>query len=416
MRILIITQYFPPEIEAGGFRMYDFGQRLVAKGHEICILTGMPNFPMGIKPKGYRYKLFRYEYTKGLHIFRSYVYPTKNTGLFKRLVNYFSFAVSSIIASVMIPKVDVVICTSPPLFSGIPGLVISKLRGVPFVFDVRDIWPKAAIGLGLITNPSVIKLLEKLEECLYRHADRVVVVTSGYGDSISQKGISVDKIAHISNGVDTELIKAGEKQNRVRKELGIEGKFIALYAGTHGVSQGLQTLLEAARTLEIHKDIVFILIGEGAEKDALKQQAAKEKLGNILFLDQVPKSEIVDYLVAADICVVLLRKLDIFLETVPSKIYEFMAAEKPIVLGVYGEAEKILKEAQAGISFEPENADELVEAIMKVKSDPELMKQFGRNGRIAAEQKFSRHVLARKYEKTIYQLVGKKETVKWAER
>jgi glycosyltransferase involved in cell wall biosynthesis len=299
-----------------------------------------------------------------------------------------------------------VIATSPPLFSGISGVVISRfLRRIPLIFEVRDIWPESAVVLGLLTNKRIIRFLEKMEESFYKHAARVVVVTSGIAESLAKRGIDKEKIIHISNGVDIESIKPGAKAGVIRKKLGIEDKFVVLYAGTHGVAHGLSTLLEAAGKLKARKEIVFVMIGDGAEKELLKEQAARDKLDNVLFLDPVPKSEIADYIFAADTCVVLLKKLDLFRGAMPSKLYEFMAAEKPILLGINGEARDMLEKAQAGIYFKPEDSDDLAEAVLRMKSNPKLAIKYGKNGRIEARQSFSHETLASKYEHNLNSLL-----------
>ncbi len=408
MKILFISQYFPPEIEAGAFRVHEISKLFSSYGHKVTILCGMPNFPTGEIPASYRRKFIVRENMNGVDIVRTCVYPTKNKGLIKRIINYFSFIISATLTGMFLARFDVVIATSPPLFTGIIGIFISRIKNVPLIFEVRDIWPESAETLGLISNKWVLRLLQSLEKLIYRMSSMIIVVTKGYVDNLTKKGVLQEKLRVIPNGVDIDCPKKTIGESEILEKLNVTEKFVVLYAGTHGVSQGLSTLINCANLLKKFKDIVFLLVGDGADKDALIAYSDRLKLKNVFFINQIRREEMHKIMVRSNLNVVPLKKNHLFSSVVPSKLYESMAFGKPIVLGVEGEAREILKTAKAGVCIRPENAVDMKEAILSFYNDRNFAFECGINGREFVEKNYSRKILAKKYEKVIQTLIKDK--------
>lgn len=408
MKILFVSQYFPPEIEAGAFRVSEISKLFSSYGHKVTVLCGMPNFPTGEIPAFYRKKFIVRESINGVDIVRIWVYPTKNDGLVKRIINYFSFIISATSTSMFLDRFDVVIATSPPLFTGVIGVFISRIKNIPLIFEVRDVWPESAEALGLLTNKWVLRFLQGIEKFIYRMSSMVVVVTKGYIENLIKKGVLREKLRVISNGVDIDCPKNTTGEGKILEKLNVSGKFIVLYAGTHGVSQGLLTLINCANLLRKFKDIVFLLVGEGADKDALMSYNARLKLKNVFFINQIAREKLHKIMACSNLSVVLLKKNPLFLSVVPSKLYESMAFGKPIVLGVEGEAKEILETAKAGICIRSENEVDMKEAILSFYNDRNFAVECGINGREFVEKNYSRKMLAKKYENAIQMLIKDK--------
>ncbi len=410
MRILYASQYYPPEMGAPASRVSQLARAWAADGHDVTVLTGFPNHPTGIVPPEYRGRPYiRTEDDHGVRVVRAPIYAAPNKGRVRRSLNYVSYAASASAIGPWLPRPDVVIGTSPQFLTAVAGYWIARARRVPFVFEVRDLWPRSIVEVGAMpANSPIIRALEQAEMFLYRHADRIVVVTDSFVEEISARGIDRSRISVVKNGVDLGMFSPGPRDNAVRRQLGLEGKFVATYVGTHGMAHGLGTLLDAAALLKGDDRFRLVLVGEGADKAQLMARAQAEGLTNVLFIGQQPHAAIPDYVRAADVTVVLLKAKDLFKTVIPSKIFEFMGAARPIVIGVDGEARQIVEASGGGVFVPPESAERLVAELRRLADQPALAQAMGECGRAYVEQNFSRAVLARRYLDILAEVAGGK--------
>jgi glycosyltransferase involved in cell wall biosynthesis len=405
MKILFLTQYCPPEVGAPQNRIFEFAKQLKKFNHEITILTAMPNYPKGEIFEEYRGKKIVEEELDGIKIVRTSIYATKDKSFTKRLRNYLSFTFSSVLTgSKYIDNQDVIITESPPLFLGWSGYVLSKQKKAKFVFNVSDLWPESAVKLGVLNNKMLIKFSTWLEEFSYRKAHAVTGQTRGIVNNIVERGFDANKVHLITNGVDTEFFKRENRDEEFRKELGIDGKFSICYAGIHGIAQGLEVVIEAADILRNYEDIQFLFFGDGPEKQQLIQMVKEKSLNNVKFLPVQSKPKMPRIIASMDATIIPLKKLDLFKGALPSKMFEALSSELPIVLAVEGEAEKLINDAQAGITVEPENPKAIADAVLKLYKDPELSRKLGGNGRKYVMENYAREAIARKLEKILLEL------------
>jgi colanic acid biosynthesis glycosyl transferase WcaI len=395
MRILFVSQYYPPEIGALAARASELCQFWANAGHEVSVLTVFPNYPHGIIPEQYRGKRYVREREKGVNIHRTYIKAGHYGGIFNRVLSYFSFLYSGIwYGRKITDPQDIIIASSPPIFVAVIGYALSRIKRLPFIFEVRDLWPESIIQVGGVRNSLIIGILKWLERFLYNRAKYIVVVTESFRTYITAMGQPADKISIIKNGVDIDFFKPDpshvQKYDKKAFQVG--------YVGNHGMAQGLNTLLEAAEILQPRSNIIFRLVGDGAEKPRLRELARAKELTNIEFLDSVSKQELVHIYMELDVVVVPLRKLELFAGVIPSKIFEIMAMQKVICLGVPGEVKTlVIDKAEAGIFFEPENAGDLARQIVYLIENPVVAKQLGENGREYVCRYYSRKELARQY-------------------
>ena len=402
MKILYISQYFPPEMGAPSARAVELSQHWAAAGHQVTVLTGFPNHPTGVVPPEYRSRLRRLiarENVGGVEVLRTWLLPFPNRKAYQRMLNYGSFFLSAALAGSFAPRPDVVIATSPQLLVGLSGWWIARMKRVPFVFEVRDLWPEslAAVGMGR-ENSILYRVLAQVARFLYRQADRVVVVTPAFEDYLVKRGSAArSKVAVIENGVETELFSP-QPAPVLRRELQLENKFVVSYIGTLGMAHGLDTIISAAAILQrTDPNVFFLLVGEGADKEKIMARAQAQSLPNIKFVSQQPREKIPAYIGASDACMVLLKKAELFRTVIPTKMLEFMSCARPLILGVEGQAQSILEEAQAGIAIEPEDATALASAIRHLAANPENCRDLGRRGRQYILRKYSRQQTAEKY-------------------
>ncbi len=401
MNILFLSHYFPPEVNAPASRTYEHCRQWVQDGHSVTVVTCAPNHPQGKVYEGYRNRLFQRETKDGIQVIRIWTYVTANEGFAKRTLNYVSYMASAIVATLFLPKADVVLSTSPQFFNGLAGYFVSRLRRIPWVLEIRDLWPESIVAVGAIKNKALIKLLEWIELFAYRNADRIVPVTDSFKAYMIGKGIQTDKILVVKNGVDLGQYQPLNGMNALAGELDLQGKFVASYFGTHGMAHHLETVLQAAQKLSHEKNIVFLLVGDGAERHMLVRMREEMGLKNVMMLDQQPKSRMRELWALSSISLVLLKKSDLFKTVIPSKIFESLAMEKPIILGVEGESAALIKESKAGICIEPEQAQELADRVLELARDSGACQQLGANGRRYVSEHFDRIVLARKLAKFI---------------
>lgn len=409
MNILYISQYYPPEIGATQTRAVEMARNLVKLGHQVTVLTEFPNHPTGIIPKQYRFKFFAREHDAGINILRVWVFASPNKNFITRILFYFSFMFTAIVGGLALRgKYDVVFATSPPLFVAAAGYVISFFRKTKFVLEVRDLWPETAVILGELSNKYFINLSEKLELFLYNKSVRIVTVTQRFKNRILEKvSISEEKIAVIPNGANTELYRPAEKDSSVLSELNLEpSTFIIAYTGLHGLMHGLDFVVDTANLLRNEKDVFFLFIGEGVRKAFLIETAVKYGLQNIKFLDAQAEENLPRYIHSCDLGLTTIKKTVVSDRVIPVKVFTYMACARPVLLCVGGETREIVESAGAGMYAEPENAEQLKEAILKLKSDPALCKKMGQNGRKLVEQHYSRAALAQQLEQCLLDAVS----------
>lgn len=396
MKILYLSQYFPPEMGAPAARVYELSREWVRLGHDVTVVTGFPNHPTGVVPPEYRGEFLRREVIDGIGVVRIPIYAAANKGFFRRVLNYLSYSASAIAVGPFVSgRPDVLIATSPQFLTAVAGLWLSWLKSVPFVFEVRDLWPRSIVAVGAMSAASpAIRILEKIEKLLYRRADHIVTVTESFVEEIAADGIDRAKMSVVTNGVDLDLFRP-LPHDEARRSLGLPEGFLATYVGTHGLAHGLGTLLDAARIAG--RGVHFLLVGEGAEKAALKKRAACEGLENISFWDQRPRSEVARIVAASDVCLVLLRDQQLFRGVIPSKIFEFMGAGRAIVTTVDGESRAIVERAGAGIFSPPQDGAALAQLLLHFTAKRERLEELGRAGRAFVEANYSRPALARHY-------------------
>jgi glycosyltransferase involved in cell wall biosynthesis len=397
LHILFFTHYFPPEVNAPASRTFENAKRWVKEGHQVTVVTCAPNHPRGVLYPGYENRIRQWDEIDGIKVLRVITYLSANKGFLKRTLNYLSFMFSSTMLSPLVGSVDLVISTSPQFFCGMSGYWASRIKQCPWVLEIRDLWPESIIAVGAVRRRKVIDSLEGLESFLYKNADHIVAVTRAFKRHIMARGVPAERISVLTNGADLERYQPLPKQNSARMELGLNGKFVASYLGTHGMAHGLGTVLRAADLLRDRENIVFLLAGDGAERDNLLRQKEALKLDNVLMLPQQPKERMPELLAASDASMVLLRKTDLFKTVIPSKIFEAMAMERPVILGVDGETKEIIEEADCGVCIEPENHHQLAEAVLALSNDPTLLQRLGRNGKTTVTSCYDREKLAGEY-------------------
>ncbi|MEW5873778.1 MAG: glycosyltransferase family 4 protein [Candidatus Zixiibacteriota bacterium] len=406
-RILFLTHYYPPETNAPASRVSELARLWASSGHVVDIVTGMPNHPNGIIPESYRGAWYRQETQDGVTIHRGRIYPAPNRGHLRRILNYLSFLIAgTVTALAKAQRPDCVIATSPQLFCAVSGWIVAALRRIPFILEIRDIWPEEIVAVGAIRNRLVIRLLERLEMFLYRRATRIVVVAQGSIDILTSRGVPQSKLELIPNGVDTDRFLPGPRQNRVRRELQVNGDFLVSYIGTIGMAHRLEVILDAAEKLRDHPGVKFMIVGDGAERDRLRNLALRRGLTNVLWEDAQPRNRVADYYSASDACLVHMRRAELFTHNVPSKMYEIMAAGRPMLLGTFGESRELGESAGCAVAFTPENADELVDAIAILMASPDRGAQMGQSGRQYVQSRYDRRLLARRYMNLISGVVG----------
>lgn len=406
MRILLVTHYFPPEIGAPQARLSETAAEWAASGDAVTVITGMPNHPTGVVHPEYRGKRRVYEKKDGYRIVRTWLYATPNEGIVKKTLGHLSFMLTSMLVSKRLTgPADVVIVSSPTFFSILSAWVHAKRRRAKFVVEVRDLWPGIFVELGVLTNRSIIRVLERLEMAAYRAADLIVVVSEGFRDHIAARGIPAEKIHAIRNGVDLDRFTVAPSSQTVRERLGAaQDETLVLYIGAHGISHGLESVAEAAALLD-GKPVLFVFVGEGATKHALAERVESLDLRNVTMLPGVERNEVPSILAAADICLVPLRDVPLFSTFIPSKMFEYFGAGRAVVGAVRGEPARLLEEGGA-IVVEPGDAPALADAIADLAGDPARREQMGERGRRYVEEHFDRRRLAERYRSLLQRAVG----------
>jgi colanic acid biosynthesis glycosyl transferase WcaI len=399
MRILYLSQYFPPEAGATQTRAYEMARTWVRLGHNVTMLAEFPNHPSGIIPPSYRGKFIEQSELDGIEVIRVWVKASPVKNFSSRMLFYLTYMLNASIAGLMFArgKYDFIYASSPPLFVGGAALFLRAIKRIPLVFEVRDLWPESAVALGELSNPGAISLATSLEQACYRKAIQVVVVTRGIYERLNQRGIPASKLYFVPNGANTEMFAFNPSgRERIRNDLGLDQKFIAIYAGIHGLAQGLETILEAARLLQAVPNIHFLMIGNGPKKTEIMSMAATYKLPNLTLLPEQPRQQIPDYLSAADVALIPLKKAEIFKGALPSKIFDAWACGRPVLLSIDGEAREIIESVEGGIFIPPEDPAKMAEALIKLRDSPTEITAMGEKGLIYTRQNHSRASLAEK--------------------
>jgi glycosyltransferase involved in cell wall biosynthesis len=375
MHILFLTDNFPPEVNAPASRTHEHCRQWVAAGVQVTVITCAPNFPKGRVFDGYRNRLWQQETVDGIRVIRVWSYITANEGFTKRVLDYTSYMFTAFVASLFVRGVDVVVGTSPQFFTAVAGWAVGAVKRIPFVFELRDLWPESIKAVGAMKDSAAIRWIERLELFLYRRAARVVSVTHSFRETLMRRGIDGGKIDVITNGVDIGRFTPRAKDAELERELGFEGCFVAGYIGTHGMAHALETLVHAMHKLQQHPqggDIRLLLLGDGARKDVLKAQAQRLGLHNVRFVDTVPKDQVTRYWSLLDVSIIHLRQTELFTTVIPSKLFECMGMGIPVLHGVAGESASIVQREGVGLVFEPENTQQLQDGLLRLRADAAL--------------------------------------------
>lgn len=394
MHILFISDNFPPEVNAPASRTFEHCTEWVKLGHQVTVITCVPNFPTGKVFNGYKNNIWQIENLNGINVCRVWTYITPNEKFFKRSIDYISFMVTSFIASMFIRKVDIIIGTSPQIFAACSAFLVSVIKKKPWIFELRDLWPESIQAVGAMKNKKLLKFLEKVEMFLYRKSTAIVSVTHSFKANLIRRGINGDKIFVITNGVKLSAYRVKRRPNKLLEIYNLNDRFVVGYIGTIGLAHSLDIILKFAHENRDKKNYVFLIIGEGADKKRLLDIKTRDKIDNVFFINSVSRKEIVDYWAILDVSVVHLKKTDLFKTVIPSKIFEAMASATPILLGVDGEANDIIIKTKTGLVFEPENVDDFAEKLNSLANNKNLYTHLANNGPQTAE-KYDRKVLAK---------------------
>lgn len=392
MKILFLTDNFPPEVNAPATRTYEHCKEWVKSGAEVTVITCFPNFPQGILYEGYKNQWKKTEWMDGIKVVRVWSYITANEGFIKRTLDYISFSVTSFLAGLFI-KTDIIVATSPQFFNALGGRTLAFWKRKPWTMEVRDLWPESIKTVGAMKDNIILRYFEWQEKRCYKSAQTIVVVTDSFKEKLIKKGIPASKIEVIKNGANLSLYQPKDKNQQLINQLGLGGKKILGYIGTHGMAHKLDFILDCAKELkESNPEYHFLMIGSGAEKESLLHIVEKEELTNVTMLDSVPKEQVVEHLSILDAAIINLRKSELFTTVIPSKIFETSAMQIPILIGVNGEARKIVEKYEAGLYYEPENKTSFITTVDTLFHD----NHYGdhRSGCRKLAQDYNREVLA----------------------
>jgi glycosyltransferase involved in cell wall biosynthesis len=409
MRILFLTQYFPPEVGAPQNRLFDLASRLRENGADVSVLTAMPNYPEMVIHSDYRGKWFCKEKIGRIDVLRSWIFVTSNRkNMLLRFLSYFSFVFSSMLVGLFkLKPFDYIFCESPPLFLGISAYILKMAKGKRLIFNVSDLWPESAEKLGLVTNKTLLSLARRLEELMYKRSALVCGQTQGIVRNISSR-FPDKRVYWLKNGVDLTFFNEASVKEKWRAANGFsDDDFILLYAGILGFAQGLEVILNAASALKEHPTIKFAMVGSGPEREKLIEAKQRLQLDNVRFIDPQPRESMPSVIASCECGIIPLRKLELFKGAIPSKIFEFLAMKKPILLGVEGEAKELLiEDGHCGLAFEPENGNDLATKILELHDSPDRAAKLGSNGFEYVTCNFDRRQIAEDFWNTLYGVSG----------
>jgi glycosyltransferase involved in cell wall biosynthesis len=409
MHILLIHQSYTALNEPGGTRHHELARFLVEKGHQVTVVASQVSYLTGSRKSEYHEQHDRQINDEiprpgRVIIHRVYTYPALHRSFAHRLFAFFSFMAISFIAGLKVKDVDVVWGTSPPIFQGVTAWALARLKRVSFLFEVRDLWPSFAVEIGVLKQPILIYASEWLEKVLFRKADLVMVNSPGFIDHVRSKG--AHKIELVPNGSDIGMFDPDDVGLNFRKSLNLENKLIVLYAGALGISNNLEVVLEAADLLRDNPKVVIVLLGDGKEKSALMTRAAKMGLENVKFVPPIPKNEMPGALAAADMCLAILKPIPLYATVYPNKVFDYMAAGRPVILAIDGVIRQVVEKAEAGITVPPGDPHALAASIITLANDKQLRIEMGKKGRMTVETHFNRPYLAEKLEKILEDYFG----------
>lgn len=392
MRILFLSHYFPPEVNAPATRTFEHCREWVLEGHEVHVVTGFPSHPAGELYPGYTRTWYQPEELEGIQVHRTWTHIAANRGFLRRALNYLSFVPTSVWRALRLGRFDIILATSPHYFNAVAGWLASVLKRTPWVFELRDLWPESIVAVGALKPSWPLRVLDRHVRFLYGNAAAVVCLTRPFAEHVIARGIDPEKLVYVPNGVYPDDWPTHDPASSCREELGIEpDQILASYVGTLGMAHGLETLLDAAARLQTRRpEIRFLLAGDGAQKQQLVSAARRRGLRNVLFAGQLPRREAHRLLASSDISLVLLRDAPLFRTVLPSKMFEAMAAGRPIILGVAGEAQRVLEESGGGIAVPPEDPAAIAGAVSRLAADPALRQRLGASGRAFVQQSFHR--------------------------
>jgi glycosyltransferase involved in cell wall biosynthesis len=403
MHILLIHQAFAALDEPGGTRHHELARYLASQGHKVTIIASPISYLTG-KARSTKIPWSEKQNDGDLiTILRVYTYPSLHRSFAYRLISFFSFMISAFIIGLGIKNVDLVWGTSPPIFQGVTAWLLARIKRRPFLFEVRDLWPAFAVAVGVLKNPSLIWLSEWLEAFLYHRANVVVANSPGFIKHIQSRGAS--RVELVPNGTDTNMFTPHVESGAFERLHGLEAKFVVLYAGAHGLSNDLGIVLLAAKRLLPRKDIIFVFLGDGKDKPSLQAQAAKEGLNNTLFLPPIPKVEMPVAIAAADACIAILKPVEMYKTTYPNKVFDYMAAGKPVILAIDGVIREVIENAKAGIPVDPGDPEGLAQAVLQLADNPGLAQQMGRQARMYVVSHFDRPIIASKLMELMLEMV-----------
>ena len=395
MHILFLTDNFPPEGNAPATRTFEHAHEWVNKGHKVTVITCAPNFPEGKVFEGYKNKWLSKHKIEGINVWRVKTYITANEGFIKRTIDFISFMLSSLFFGLFTRKVDIVIGTSPQFFTVISAWALAKFKRVPFVFELRDIWPASITAVGAMKVSWIIKVLEKLELFLYHQADLIISVTHSFKLELQNRGVSADKIKVVLNGVDLSKYKPlPDKDKGFAEEFQLQGKFVAGYVGTHGLAHALDSIIQAAELLKADDDVRIVFAGGGADRSRLEKLVKACDLSNVVMIPRQAKENMPKIWSLCDVSLVSLKDTPLFSTVIPSKIFESMAMKLPIIISVpEGESTEIIRREKVGLVIPPENPNRLAEALLNIKNNNDMYNTYATNSFLAAK-KFNRKKLS----------------------
>jgi glycosyltransferase involved in cell wall biosynthesis len=391
MRVLLLTDNFVPEINSPALRAFEHARRWVEQGVSVTVLTSVPNFPTGRPLPPYRNRLYQREVLGGIDVVRVWTLMAPNRGILRRSLDFMSFAASGLLAG-LFQEADVIVASSPQLLTGLAGRWLSAAKRRPWIFEVRDLWPDSIVSVGVMKNNLLIRALHRLEQHLYRRATRVVAVSNGIRDRLIARGVPAEKIGVVPNGVDRRRIADIRGGDGLGDSLKLHGKFVAGYVGTHGMAQGLEVVVHAAAKMQ-DSGAHFLLVGEGARREAVMALARQLKLDNITFVGLVPLDVAAEHLALCDVVLIPLKRTDQIEITIPGKIFEAAAMGKPMIVSAEGASADLVQRYGAGLVVPPENPDALVAAIKRLQDDSGLQARLS-EGALTLARDFDRETLA----------------------
>lgn len=406
MHILFLTHYYPPESNAPANRVSELACAWVAAGHKVTVVTGTPNHPGGRPYPGYKNRMLQREMVGGVEVIRLWTFLAPNEGVTRRSLNYLSYLGATAVAVFRMPTPDVVISTSPQFFAGLAGAVVAWVKRRPWILEIRDIWPESVAAVGAVRRGRLLRCVECVEQWAYRRADQVVAVSHAFTPHITERGPLKRPVAIVENGVDMALFDGVDRGGDFRNLHGLEDKVVFGYIGTHGMAHALETVLRAAKLEQDNPRIGWLLVGTGAERERLLAVKEELALTNVVMLDHQPRSEMPAIWSGIDVSLVVLRRSDLFKRVIPSKMFEAMAMSRPIVLGVDGEARRIVEAGDCGVFVEPENPEALASVARTLAADSAQRTRLGSNGKTFVRLEYERGALAARYLRIITSVVG----------